>query len=141
MLIGILLLHYLENYADHVARLRYTGLYTQFQRIETHCDAANTDEVSEDTSDVNCDRLSDDQCNYLEQTRDSANLALSANVILVITYAVIMFFGKRRSGKILYAVIAFAIIFGLIFLVSAFSATSSYQSLLGKLNFYVVYFS
>lgn len=109
----------------------YYGLYSQFQRIDTTCTITGSEDVTEETSDVTCDNLTESQCDNLETARGSANAALSFSVLIVVTYLLILTCGKRTSGVAMYVMVGVAAVLGLLLLSTAFAAVSAFQELLG----------
>ena len=109
----------------------FYGLYSQYQRIDTTCSLSGNEDITEQTSDVTCDTLTDSQCNDLEAARGNANAALTFSVLIVITYICILSCGKRTSGVAMFVMVGIAAVLGLLLLSTAFGAVSSFQELMG----------
>jgi hypothetical protein len=104
------------------------GLERQYRSFDNDC----TDDSSNEYSAFNCDNLTDDQCDYLEEAHDSSAVAITCCVILVIIYSLVMLSVKKQSKTIMWILIILSLIVGLILLATAFAATTAYQNLIGK---------
>ena len=109
----------------------YIGLQQQYRSYDFEC----TDDGDSDLSDMDCENLTDHQCDLLNEARDTSAVAVTSCVLLIILFGMVMLGVNKPKGNAMYALVVVAFVTGVVMLSTAFAATTAYESLISTFSY------